>query len=306
MPCYHPISIHDKKGVPGSTGTSLIKVPCGQCIGCRLEKSRQWAIRCVHEAKMNVNNCFITLTYDNDHLPENKSVSKYECQTFFKRLRRLTNAKITYYVCGEYGESCRVCGKSQRLCSCGRGKFQKGYGRPHYHACIFGYDFQDKIPAPWGGQKGGNKLYVSPTLEALWKKGIHSIGEVNFETAAYIARYCTKKLNGQRAIEYEGREPEFALMSRRPAIGKTFLDKYQNDIYPSDMVVIRNNLKCRPPRYYDQKYDLIDNASMESIKQKRKENFNKLDNTFERLKSKEICKQAKSMLLSRSYESEAV
>lgn len=303
MPCYHPISIHAKKAVPGMSGTGLIHVPCGQCIGCRLERSRQWAIRCVHEARMNVNNCFITLTYDDDHMPENKSVSKREAQLFFKRLRKATNAKISYYVCGEYGESCRVCKKSRKLCTCGRGKFVKGYGRPHYHACIFGYDFQDKVLDQRGNTQGRNKLYISATLKALWEKGRHSIGEANFETAAYIARYCTKKLNGQRAIEYKGLEPEFALMSRRPAIGKEFLKKYHSDIYPNDMVVIRNNLKCRPPRYYDQMYDLVDSREMENIKKNRKENFNQMDNTSERLLVKEKCKTAKSTLLSRTYES---
>lgn len=100
-----------------------VKVPCGKCKGCRLEYSRQWAIRCVHEAQMHDDNAFITLTYSQENIPKDRSIHKEELQKFFKRLRKNTNVKLRYFACGEYG---------------------KQKNRPHYHAIIFGYSFPDK------------------------------------------------------------------------------------------------------------------------------------------------------------------
>ena len=104
--------------------TRQLDLPCGQCVGCRLERSRQWAMRCLHEAKMHDRNCFVTLTYNNDNVPADRSLNYRDFQLFMKRLRfHFRGVPIRFYMCGEYGED---------------------FGRPHFHACLFGLDFPDK------------------------------------------------------------------------------------------------------------------------------------------------------------------
>lgn len=209
-----------------------IQVPCGQCINCRLNRSRQWAIRCVHEAAQYEDNCFVTLTYNNDNLPENGSLVLEDFQKFFKRLRKKFGSGIRFFHCGEYGER---------------------FARPHYHACIFNFDFADK--RLWT-VKNGFRLYTSDTLynemdveNSLWKYGYCIIGDVTFESAAYVARYITKKIFGDRAEAHYGeRRPEYTTMSK--GIGKKHIEKYWKSIYKQDHVVI-NSRTMKPPKYYD-------------------------------------------------------
>lgn len=244
MPCYHPMPAvrmqdgsvkfvsRSKRGVDAS-----IELPCGQCIGCRLERSRQWAMRCMHEASLSDRNCFITLTYDDASLPAGGSLQYADFQKFMKRLRKVAG-KVTYYVGGEYGAD---------------------LGRPHFHACIFGFDFADKVYFKRSAD-GDSRLYTSAQLAKLWPFGLCSVGAVTFASAAYIARYCVAKVNGQLAeshyqvITDDGeiirREPEFNHMSLKPAIGKRWLSKFQSDVYPRDYVVV-NGVKTKPPKYYD-------------------------------------------------------
>jgi len=219
-----------------------LSLPCGQCVGCRLERSRQWAMRCMHEAQNHSNNCFITLTYDNTHLPSNGSLHYKDFQLFIKRLRKsLGNARIRYYMAGEYGEN---------------------FGRPHFHACIFGHDFHDK--KLWKRTPSGSLLYRSEHLETLWPFGYSSVGDVNFESAAYVARYIMKKITGKKAHEhYEQidpesgeivkRVPEFNKMSLKPGIGAEWYKKFKSDVYPHDYVVVRGK-KMKPPKAYDKMY----------------------------------------------------
>ena len=187
MPCYHPLSAF--QCVDGSivfyeskrhdTVKSLF-LPCGQCVGCRLERSRQWAIRCMHEAQMHEKNCFITLTYDDAHLPGDRSLHYRDFQLFIKRLRkRYPGRRIRYYMAGEYGEN---------------------FGRPHWHACLFGIDFDDK--SLWKRTSANSLLYRSADLELLWPFGYSSIGDVTFESAAYVARYIMKKVTGKNADQH--------------------------------------------------------------------------------------------------------
>lgn len=192
MPCYKPLDAWrpDRSAVskrlmfeynPKYCGQTMpdLQVPCGQCVGCRLERSRQWAIRCMHEAQMHKQNCFITLTYDDKHLPEDHGLHYKHFQDFMKRLRKKYGAGIRFYMCGEYGEQ---------------------LGRPHFHACIFGMDFADKKLWKTTGSK--SKLYRSAELEKLWTFGFSSVGDVNFESAAYVARYIMKKVTGEAATEH--------------------------------------------------------------------------------------------------------
>lgn len=249
-----------------------VQVACGQCLGCRLERSRQWAVRIMHEASLHDANSFLTLTYDNRHLPENGSLVKRDWQLFAKRARKAFGP-FRFYHCGEYGDLHR---------------------RPHYHACMFGVNFSgDRV---FYKQHRGNPLYISPRLSAEWGKGFAVIGELTFESAAYVARYCMKKRTGvHEADEYEvicpetgevvdWREPEYATMSRRPGIGKGFVEKYVDQFYPRDEVVVRGKT-AQPPKYYDQYFEELEPDLMAEVKRKRREQMYKRasDNTPERL-----------------------
>src|SRR6187399_2840691 len=171
----------------------LSGLPCGQCVGCRLERSRQWAIRMMVEADCNANN-LVDL--------DNMSLSKRDFQLFFKRFRKAVDVPLRYYMCGEYGDR---------------------FGRPHYHAIIFGYDFPDKI---FEDCKDGMQYFSSPFLFELWPYGSNIITDVTFDTCAYVARYIMKKVTGKLAFSHydDGQLlPEYTTMSRRPGIGKFWL-----------------------------------------------------------------------------------
>lgn len=268
-----------------------VTIPCGQCIGCKLERSRQWAIRCVHEASLYDKNCFITLTYRDEKLPKNNSLEVPAFQNFMKRLRKRFGAGIRFFQCGEYGE-----------------KFQ----RPHYHACLFNFDFPDRELFQI---RDGTRLYTSKALEELWTDGFSTIGDVTFESAAYVARYVTKKLTGDKAIDHYNvvdhktgeilieRKPEYVTMSRRPGIGKPWLDKFNTDVYPGDFVVM-DGKKMRPPKYYDSKFELDDPETFRKIKAQRKRQVIETAHnaTWERLAVREEIQRQKFSLLRRGYE----
>lgn len=254
-----------------------IELPCGQCIGCRLERSRQWAIRCVHEASLQPdNNSFITLTYSPEHLPTGGTLVLDHFQKFMKRLRGEFAHRIRFFHCGEYGEN---------------------FGRPHYHAILFGCVFRDRkhfktinsIP-----------LYKSATLEKLWTLGHSSVGDVTFESAAYVARYVTKKITGDNAIHHYNsinyqtgeilseRRPEYCTMSRRPGIGRGWYDKFKADVYPDDFVVLRGK-QLKPPKYYNARYELDAPDEYQNLKRQRtaKAKEQADNNTFPRLRIRE-------------------
>jgi hypothetical protein len=302
MPCYNPIDGYRSKYVNESGKRSIVfnreqgfvdlpvKVPCGRCIGCRLEYSRQWAVRCVHEASLHEENSFVTLTYRPEEVPEDHSIHKEEVQKFIKRLRKeLGEQKIRYFACGEYGE--------QR-------------NRPHYHLIIFGYGFPDK--RLWS-KKNGNLLFRSELLEKVWTKGFSSIGEVTFESAAYVARYVMKKRKGKdeperytlvdkETGEVHYIEKEFCLMSRRPGLGKGWYEKYKSDT-DKDFITIRG-AKMKLPKYYDSQIEKESELEMKIRKGKRIREAikRKEDNTMDRLRVKEKVKKAQLEYLKRDTE----
>ena len=298
MPCYHPMPAvrmtdgsvkfvsRNKRGVEGT-----LELPCGQCVGCRLERSRQWAMRCLHESTLHDRNSFITLTYDEGNLPEGGTLVYSDFQKFLKRLRKRSGVPIRFYVGGEYGEQ---------------------YKRPHYHACIFGYDFPDRVY--YKKTSSGEKIYTSKFLESLWPFGLSSVGEVTFESAAYIARYCVQKVTGDLAKEYyrtvtkDGvvvdRLPEFNHMSLKPGIGSRWLEKYRSDVYPRDYVVIRG-VKTKPPKYYDKLFEKHDPGEFSEIVASRELDMHTLrladpkEFWDERLSVKEQVHKARSAMLKR-------
>lgn len=277
MPCYSPL--HGYEGKIGESGkactvwrlrdsTEGVKrvLPCGQCVGCRLERSRQWAMRCVYEASLWDRNCFITLTYNDENLPFNSSLVDGEFSDFMKRLRKSEGSGIRFFHAGEYGECCRNCGSSRVYCRCDR--FVVGLGRPHYHALIFNYSFGDREFFRFS--PSGQRLYRSKTLEKFWNKGYSSVADVSFDSAAYVARYCVKKKTGKQAKEFYGdRKPEYATMSRRPGIGKGWYDKFKSEVFPSDFLVV-NGRRVKPPRFFDFLLDKEDPDLLESVKFRRK------------------------------------
>lgn len=242
MTCFSPLSAWQTDGGDivfaerGKIRRSLT-LPCGQCIGCRLERSRQWAVRCMHEAQMHEYSCFVTLTFNDDHVPSDGSLDHDYFQKFMKRLRKRMG-RVRFYMCGEYGEL---------------------YSRPHFHACLFGCFFRDRVL--YRQLDSGSKIYTSSILESLWPFGFSSVGDVTFDSAAYVARYVTKKVTGPRAEEHYkavrfdtgeivDRKPEYSAMSLKPGIGAAWFDKYKREVFPIDRVVM-NGVEMKPPKYYD-------------------------------------------------------
>lgn len=232
-------------------------------------------------------NSFLTLTFSDEHLPENYSVSVQDMQLFMKRLRKYAG-RVRFFACGEYG---------------GLGQ------RPHYHVLLFGYDFGDKTV--WSKTKNGDLLYRSAALEKLWPYGNSWIGSVTFESAGYVARYVTKKIGGDPAEEHYTRvhpltgeqvkvHPEFVTMSLKPGIGQAWFDKYSSDAFPSDFVVI-NGRKLPVPRFYARK--LSDEAAL-LIKAKRKEKAHphKHNQTDARLLVREEVQELRATRLKRDLE----
>ncbi len=167
MPCYSPLKGYVNLENGGivfkrmKNAGAATDVACGQCLGCRLDKSREWAARIIHEAAMWDDNIFVTLTYDDEHLPRDGSLNKEHFQKFVKRLRKKFKGRvIRYYHCGEYGDE---------------------LDRPHYHACFFNLDFPDKELFK---ETDGNFLFYSETLEKLWGNGFCTIGELTFQSSA--------------------------------------------------------------------------------------------------------------------------
>jgi hypothetical protein len=304
MACYHPLTAYlSGHQTNNKTGKSFrrvsfketdehdrqVSLPCGQCIGCRLERSRQWAMRCMHEAQLHENNCFITLTYNDENYPNNGSLIKSDFQKFLKKFRKaIAPAKIRYYMAGEYGTN---------------------FGRPHFHACIFGYDFHDKKLHQ--RTSSGSLIYRSQELEKLWTHGYSSIGDVTFESAAYVARYIMQKQTGKvdsnhytfcdlQTGELVKLLPEYNNMSLKPGIGSEWYKKYKNDVYPHDYVELRGK-KLKPPKYYDKLYAKENPYEYDQILYTREKQakLRPEEHSYERLLVKETVTKAKLQKLKR-------
>lgn len=290
MACFNPLQGWRSRTANPSGKRSLVfnrnqgfedqpvNVPCGQCIGCRLEKSRQWAIRCVHEAKLHEKNCFITLTYNNENLPPGGSLDKQAFPKFMKRLRKKYGSKIRYFHCGEYGES---------------------LGRPHYHACLFNHDFPDR--AIWRNTPDG-PLYTSQALSTLWPFGFSTIGEVTFASAAYTARYILKKVTGEtKEDHYDGRVSEYTTCSK--SIGYDYYNRFKTDIFPHDKCIIQGK-QVNVPKYYRNKYEIENPEQSLKLKGLRIKSFklHEKDNTIRRLRDRETVKLAQISNLNRGLE----
>lgn len=290
MPCNSPLTAYKAPGGRISFKQKEgyydlpLKIACGQCRGCRLRRTRDWAIRATHEAQMHDKNSFVTLTYDDDHLPHDQGLVVKHWQDFAKRLRKKMGP-FRYLHCGEYSDEKR---------------------RPHYHACLFGQNFEhDRVPL---GNQTGHKLHLSPTLQQLWPYGFHSIGELTFDSAAYVAAYCFKKINAGTAEQRNTRldpttgetwtvQGEYATMSRRPGLGRTWFDKYASDIYPHDFTIAKGQ-KFRPPAYYDTLLKNEQPTLYAKMQEKRRQHIknNPADQTQQKQQARETILEAKASL----------
>jgi len=321
MPCTKPLlayrslseysengnaKIYFKKPLTQDRPTEEVELPCGQCMSCRISRSREWALRCTHEASHWEQNCFITLTINDQNLSnktkeckkcpiykkndnhkcEEGSLCKRDFQLFMKRLRKryqgyepIPGTKrypIRYFHCGEYGAQLR---------------------RPHHHACIFNFNFPDRVLWKRASEiraSGKNRapnsysLYRSKILEELWPYGFSTIGQMNWQTAAYVARYVTKKINGDQAATHylvghpdteTGEsfylEPEYITMSREPGIGAIWFKQHGAKQYDKDYITHDGN-KFPIPGFYDKIYAEKNPIHFKQIKRERRQRAKEL------------------------------
>jgi len=261
------------KNYPGDPTklAGYLQLPCGKCVGCRLDYSRCWCIRNVHESQLHEYNSFVTLTYNDQYLPTSGSLDYRHFTLFIKRLRSAIDRKysdyaflsnrvsnLRFYMCGEYG--------AQTF-------------RPHYHALFFNLDFADKVKH---SVRNGFTLYTSDTLSSFWtdpdtgeSMGYAVVGSLTIKSCAYVSRYVVKKaLDGYQPIYFNKETGEFLQlektnMSRRPGIAFEWFKEYSKSVYPDDKVVMGNGMIFKPPRYYDVQLEKVDPLVYESIKQSR-------------------------------------
>lgn len=309
MPCYHPLHAYavldeetgkrrlrffkkrpDGELITEDTKDNILQVPCGQCIGCRLEYSRQWAMRCVLEAKQWEHNYFVTLTYDDAHLTMNEHHvvdedtgevidSEYvptlvpnELSAFVKRLREVMRREydktyIRFFGCGEYGDESR---------------------RPHFHIILFNCPLPD---LQFYSAHEGYVYYKSAIIDRCWEqRGMTLISDFSFDTARYVAKYMLKKHKGLDRDFYDlnGIAPEFTRCSRRPGIGREYYEAHKEDIYKYDSLVFPGGygkvVRSTPPKYFDRLFGEEDAETIAAIKAGRKDSaewsmIQTLDNT---------------------------
>lgn len=269
MACYHPLAAV-KTGFLTDSGKEEYKIvrsyvpeleeefgkenitpiPCGKCLGCRLDYSRSWANRMMYE----LDHCkgkaiFVTLTYDDEHIAKNAvyevdsngeltdkiraySLCKKDFQDFMKRLRgrkKFEDREIRFYLAGEYGPRT---------------------WRSHGHAIIFNIGLEDfKDLEEFGVNELGQKYYKSDEFTGIWENGFTLLSAVTWQTCAYVSRYVQKKaVNGHElACDALGIEREFSLMSRRPGIGSKFFDDHPDLMEYSNQYLSDGNGSVKLP-----------------------------------------------------------
>lgn len=312
MPCYHPMKAYRTGDgricftASGSRTGISFALPCGQCIGCRLMKTQELATRIVHESKLHPVSVFITLTYNNETVPQDYGLKPRDLRLFIKRLKKLKGHSTRVIAVGEYGD--------------------KGL-RPHYHAIIFGADFKKKrvVKITTNRATGAKSpVYVSDELQELWPHGSHEIEQVTPGLAGYIARYTIKKINGDRADAHYTRvspidgntyrvHPEFSVLPRRPGLGFGWFLKYQSDavsfavtakgrvMYVNESIIV-DGQRRKTPAYYLRKMNEEDQKHIKRAR-KRAALKAKANNTPARLKVREEIQLIRAQRLQRQLES---
>jgi len=287
MPCFKPITGY----VPLDGGRieftekkdcREVKVPCGGCVGCRLEVVDAWGFRCMAEASLHLSNHFVTLTYDDEFLPVDESLDHRDWQLFAKRTREALGP-FRFFMCGEYGDNTQ---------------------RPQYHALLFGLDIPDRVKS--NSVYSRHDVYESGCLSQLWGKGFVSIGEVTHESARYCAGYVQKRVSAELEAERYSwvtrygeavvRKQPYGKMSLRPGIGAGWLEKYRTDVV-NHGAVFQNQFRKKVPRYFGKLLEKIDPVAAEALEanviQRAKEFTDPENNTHERLQVRETVAKAR-------------
>lgn len=237
-------------------GDQLVMIPCGQCEACIEQRTKSWAVRCCLEAAQYENNCFVTLTYNPSNLPKN-GVNLADVQRFIKNLRNEFGSGIRYFGAAEYGS----------------------LGRAHYHLILFNFfpsDAKCLTQNPYGGF-----YYKSKILERLWRTkkkladgqyhqlGFVSVGEVSFNSCAYVARYCQKKIGKELGVV--GVNKEFSFMSRRPGIGENYFKEHFDSLLSTDTIYgqFGGRFSVSSFRYFDKLIEKVDPEKLEDLKSQR-------------------------------------
>lgn len=319
MPCYHPLTAYQRLSLGKGYGPVVfnpdefnrqgfnyrdLTLPCSKCFGCYSTLVGSWASRCLHEASLYSDNCFLTLTFNDEsllqHCPDGY-LNKTLFPKFLKDLRNRFYPGIRFFHCGEYG--------SKR-------------GRPHHHALLFNFNFPDRVPF---ARRGKHVVCSSELLSKLWPYGFSEIGTVTSDSAAYIARYCTKKRMKVYSKESSSDSsdedvlyavlvdpvssksvPEYLTMSTNPGIGHGWFQKFWSDVYPHGFLVLPSGKKVLPPRYYDKLFALRDPDAFDTMKVDREERVHgsEFDFTPERLFVREQVALARFRDLERSFEND--
>ena len=209
-----------------------VQIPCGSCSGCRIERAKEWKVRCCLEASRFEVNSFITLTYDNAHLPKDGFLVKKDLQDFFKRLRYYCG-DVRYFACGEYGEITH---------------------RPHYHALLFGVNFDD---CSFHTMSNHRPFFTSDKLSKAWPHGLALVGSVDSGSIAYVTGYVEKKQLDHDWFKYPVKP--FSLMSRKPGIGSFYYDLAREDFQASPYCYgnFGTSHKSKLPRFFLRKLERV-------------------------------------------------
>lgn len=299
MQCFHPIPAFQLESgaivfVERGKVLRAFQVRCGRCIGCRLDRSQGWAQRCMHESQLHKESWFVTLTYSEENVPRELVYRHF--QLFMKRLRRAKGA-VRFFMCGEYGERT---------------------ARPHFHACLFGLSLDDLVL--YKRLDSGFVLYTSKFLESVWQKGFCVVGAVSMDSAAYVARYCVKKVVGKDAEAHYTRvddvtgeiysiTPEFAHMSLKPGIGARWIEKYKEEVYGSGRAEVRDSVVVngsyqRPAKFYDRflKSKFVEEYEALQFKREKESYEFSDDSTPERLAVREVVAKSRLSFKKRNVE----
>ena len=228
-------------------GDIFVEIPCGTCDSCIETRTKSWAIRCTLEAALYDHNCFLTLTYNPKCLPKN-GLCKSDVYKFIKRLRNTFGAGIRYYGCGEYGSL---------------------FDRPHYHMILFNFWPEDAQPCKYDAITGCT-YFTSKKLQHLWPFGFVSIGECTYNSCAYVARYCQKKI-AHNDLGLAGYTKEFSFMSRRPGIGEKYFKEHYDSLINTDRIYLKLDNSCTFSsfRYFDKLIEKVDPEKLQELKSQR-------------------------------------
>lgn len=299
MACFYPRTMFPPVGggrpvyvMPAGHSGRTVEVRCGQCIGCRADDSRDWATRIVDESRLWKSNWFVTLTFDDECLPDDQSVSRVDVQRFIMRAAKAAKRRgllegpgLRCFYNGEYGTQTK---------------------RPHYHAILFGLELVDLVP--WAKNERKEQMWTSAFLAEVWARGRVIVGSVTTESAGYVAGYAIRDKWAKNRV-YELVDPETGLcqervrpfigMSRRPGIGRRFIERFGHSLLAGDYSVA--NGKKRPtPRYY---HRVLEQTAPETAatllarsEAARRLPAAKRERSVERLKVREECFRAKRAL----------